>query len=264
MAFLSALWTGFKRICRWIGKGISKGFKWAYDKTHGGIVWLLGGMGAILALLLFGPKRQQKPAVGSNDSGLEEVEKQAKNLIKKAEEAKKAAQKASDHADEVINQVEERKKKRQGPILPIIVIAMLTAIAMLSGIVLASESPLQPNPISIAIADQALADAYLEQVRIAEEWRQRCLEADEDNAKLITEIRALQGQIQNQNTMIDSLTAMIKTLQGVIEELKTWAGQLYSLIASLTKRNVGVSTSAILKIDQQAVKMEGIMIGINW
>ncbi len=260
MVFLSALWAGCKRICRWIGKG----FKWLHDKTHGGIVWLLGGMGTILALLLFGPKGQQKPSANSGDSGLEEVQKQAKDLIKKAEEVKKAAQKASDHADKVINQVEERKKKRQGPILPIIAIAMLTVIAMLSGTVLASESPLLTKPNLSAITDQALADAYLEQVRITEEWRQRCLEADEDNGKLIAEIRVLQGQIQNQNTMIDSLTAMIKTLQGVVDSLKAWTEELYSLIASLTKRNVGVSTGAILKFDEQAVRIEGVTVGINW
>mgnify|MGYP000015043363 FL=1 len=259
MAILSIIWAV---VCK-TAKSIAKGFKWLYDKTHGGIAWLLGGVGTVLAFLLF-KGRTTKPGKPPLRPGLEQVKKQAEDLVKKAEQTKQAAEKALNHADEVVTEVENRRKKRQGPILPIIVIAILTAVMMLSGIALATESPLPLNVNATAIPDQALADAYLEQVRIAEEWRQRCLEADEDNAKLITEIRALQEQIQNQNAMIDSLTAMIKTLQGVIEELKTWAGQLYSLIASLTKRNVGVSTSAILKIDQQAVKMEGIMIGINW
>lgn len=262
MAILSIIWAV---ICKAV-KSIAKGFKWLYDKTHGGIAWLLGGIGTVLAFLLF-KGRTAEPSKPPLRPGLEQVKKQAEDLVKKAEQTKQAAEKALNHADEVVSEVENRRKKRQGPILPIIVIAILTAGVMLSGIALATESPLPLNINATAITDQGLANAYLEQVKIAEEWRQRCLEADEDNAKLIAEIRILQGQIQSQNATIDSLTSMIKTLQGVIEELKAWSGQLYSLIATLTKRNVGVSAGAMLKIDlqaQQPVRFDGIMLGINW
>ena len=266
MAILVTVWTAIRKA----GLGIAKAFKWLYKKTHGGIVWLFTGIGSVLLFLLLksrtgpmGPTKNKPTPSPEIGSGLERVKEQAEALVEKAEQTKQAAEKARTHADEFISQIEERRKKRQGPILPIIAIIMLAAL-LAAGTVLASESPLLPKPNLSAVTDQALADAYLEQVRIAEEWRQRCLEADEDNGKLIAEIRVLQGQIQNQNAMIDSLTTMIKTLEGIIDELKAWTGQLYSLISTLTKRNVGISTGAVLKFDQQAVKIEGIMVGINW
>lgn len=244
---LNAIWIGIKKICQWIWSAL----KWLYRKTKGGILWLTGGL--IAGYTIFHKNKSSPvPRIASE----EKLQEAINQTVKRAEETSKAAGEAVKHADQVIKEVEERQKKRKKPILPLLMVFLL--IVPLTGSVLAEQS----ETICLGLP-QDLQSAYLEQVVIAEEWRQRYLEAEADNDLLIVEIKSLQAQIKTQNESIGHLTTLIKTLNETIESLRSWIGQLYQTITNLTKRNTNFTTSAILKIDN-GIRLDGVVVGINW
>lgn len=244
------IWNGVKAFGRWLCSSC----KWLYDKTKGGILWFVGGILALLVLQIPTNPQKKKP-LNPADPAFKELEKHINETVKQADQVSAAAKDAAAKADKVINDVEKRAKQRKTPILPLlpfILIIVLVGLLMAGPAMATDDLPFD------------LQTAYLEQVRISEEWKQRCYEADADNQLLIAEIRNLQSHIVAQNESINSLTGTIKTLQGVIEEMKTWIGKLYELISQLTKKAIGVNAGAIVKMDDKGIRIDGVLLGVNW
>lgn len=258
MAFLTTIWAAIVTISHKIWAGL----KWLYAKTHGGIVWLAGGIVTVLLL-----KKTNAPKAPAVD--LTSLKKQVNDTIEQTEKLHEDTDKTVKKVDEVVEQVKKRQAERKKNItlpshpLTTIIALLLVALLLLNSPVMvqAATQTVQEGSGDAKPAEMevTLQTAYLNQILITEAWKQKYLEAESDNDLLIAQIDLLKVQLELQKQNADSLIATIKTLQTTIEQLNAWTGQLYQTLSTLTKK--GISVGAMIGMEDLKPKLDGFTVG---
>lgn len=214
--------------------------------------------GAVAAVLLYlGLRKPRVPTV--IEKGTETAQKKAQDAIAQANEALAKSQQVVAESQTVLEAARKRRQARQerarrldgggGSLLTIIFLALL--VILYTGTVHAQETV----PVPESYDD--LRAAYLEQVKLAAQWRELYQEAEADNLTLENEIERLQNHIKYQDEIIASLRDTIK-------ELKDWIAELYKTIADLSRRGLKMTVGALFKADDGKISADGVIVGVTW